>query len=410
MSASIRWLALGRLHGYYLTLNALEVVQQLVRRRRLENETLTLVSHRAATNWRQRYRTAEERIGHLLSGAPGHRPHGVPLAGRSILRLGMSDLDRYRAGPDHVVSISSRLDGPAGPRHLALMDLCLDEYIPFGRIVAAVKRICDQREAWLLRTGRHYHVYGDFLLDQHEWLRWNVKFQMTLALADARYIGCSLLWGCNHLRLNAGERSHTTIPTIADELPDPVGGEIATRAMQLAQRRHACQLRQSGEPVLNHLHEVAMLALQIRAERLALGRPPADDALPEELYACGYLHDCLEDTTTDYEDVSAAAGERVARWVAVLSQDKRRPRAERHEAYRRQIATAALAPRIVKLADLLSNLRGLRGSEGERWILRYLDVVEGDLAVIGPGLERCPSFGEARELALRWRATLASST
>ena len=91
-------------------------------------------------------------------------------------------------------------------------------------------------------------------------------------------------------------------------------------------------------------------------------------------------------------------------------QDKRLPRSEREDEYGRQIATAGLAPRVVKLADLLSNLRGLRGTEGTDWIERYLDVADRQLALISEGLDRCSSMGEARDHIVRWRHRLASAT
>lgn len=385
-------------HGCRFTVNALEVVQQLVRQHGLEDETLTLVSHRASSGWHQRYRTADERVDR-------------PFTGRRLLDLGMDDVDRIGSEPDHVVSISSLLRRPAGDRHLALMDLCLAEFAPLSRLQAGIRELCGRRGTWLLHSGRHYHVYGDFLLDETGWRDWNMRFLLQPGLVDPRYVVCSLLWGFNLLRLNAGERSFTTVPAVAVERPEPVSGEMATQARQLAERRHARQLRKSGEPMLNHLREVAELAVQIHDECLDLqGSQSERAALREELYACGYLHDALEDTNTDYEDVERAAGPSVATWVALLSQDKRLPRSEREDEYGRQIATAGLAPRVVKLADLLSNLRGLRGTEGTDWIERYLDVADRQLALISEGLDRCSSMGEARDHIVRWRHRLASAT
>lgn len=163
--------------------------------------------------------------------------------------------------------------------------------------------------------------------------------------------------------------------------------------------------------MLIHLREVANLALQIRAEFQALDDSSLHDIPAEELYACGFLHDCIEDTQADWEDVAEAAGERVADWVARLSLDKRRRRPRRDQEYERQIRTAQLAVRIVKLADLLSNLRGIRGSPEESpWIARYIGVAERQLPLIADGLDGCRSFIETRDLVLSWRTKLASAT
>jgi len=385
--------------------NALAVVQEIIERHHLQDETFTLVSHRAGASWRQRYRTADQRLQHLTARLPDRPPTGPRLLGSRVLQLRIDDLDRYRGDREHVVSISSRLAGPGGRGHLALMDLHLDEFIPPTRLAVAVRTLCDGNSSWLLRTGRQYHVYGDFLLSEPQWRRWNVQFQMPLVLANPRYIGHSLLSGCNLLRLNAGGVLHTTVPeTMVDESSP---GPTATAAMQLAQRCHASQVRRNGEPVIAHLREVADLAVQIRAGCQSLGGERAEDGSPEELYACGYLHDSIEDTNTDYEDIVQIAGVTVAQWVAQVSDDKRLPASERHAAYHRQIGGASRSARIVKLADLLSNLRGLTGHERRSWTLRYLDRVETQLDLIRDGLDRCPEYGEAVRLVHRWRGRLA---
>jgi hypothetical protein len=386
--------------------NALEVVQEIIERHRLHDETFVLVAHRAGAAWRHLYRTAEQRLRHLPPPLPGRPPTGAPALGASLLHLGLDDLDRFRTDPDHVVSISSRLTGPGGRRHLALMDLHLDEYVPPGRLAAALRALCDERPSWLLRTGRQYHVYGDFLLDEGEWRRWNLRFQMPLALTDPRYIGHSLTYGCNLLRLSAGRAFHRTVPATVDD--EPGHGPAATVAVQLAQRCHSCLVRMNGEPVIDHLREVAGLAVQILAHCRADGGGPAEDASADELYACGYLHDSIEDTEADYEDIVDAAGARVAAWVAEVSDDKRLPASRRHAAYHRQIGAASRPARIVKLADLLSNLRGLTGHEARAWAHRYLDRVAIQLDLIRDGLEQCPELFEARRLVREWRGRLAS--
>jgi hypothetical protein len=385
--------------------NALEVVQRIIERHDLQDEWFTLVTHRTSIGWRQRHRTVEDRIQHLASESADQRPRGARVQGRAMLHFGMRDLDSYRPDSGHVVSISSRLGG-RGPRgHLALMDVQPEEFIPNDRLVGAISVLCDGRAAWLLRTDRHYHVYGDFLLDEDGWMRWNLRFQMSLALADGRYVGHSLLWGCNLLRLNAGSVHQIRVPTTQPDAVDASLGPVAAAAVQLAQRRHSWQLRRGGGLVVEHLREVAELAADIRHECLERGLT-LDDVSTEQAYACGYLHDCLEDTNTDYEDVVRAAGARVAYLVAQVSMDKRLPPLPRRASYCRQIGGAPLAARIVKLADLVSNLRGLTGQEGPVWILRYLRQVELHLDLIRNQLDGTSAFGEARGLVRQWRERL----
>jgi (p)ppGpp synthase/HD superfamily hydrolase len=68
------------------------------------------------------------------------------------------------------------------------------------------------------------------------------------------------------------------------------------------------------------------------------------------------LHDTVEDTTTDYDDLAARFGNEVADWVAVLSKDKRLPEPEREETYANQLAGAGWQVRVCKLADVYDNL------------------------------------------------------
>lgn len=68
------------------------------------------------------------------------------------------------------------------------------------------------------------------------------------------------------------------------------------------------------------------------------------------------LHDVVEDTTVDFDDVAKRFGEEVATLVACMTKDKRLPEERREEEFLRQVAAAPLKARIVKLADLYDNL------------------------------------------------------
>lgn len=68
------------------------------------------------------------------------------------------------------------------------------------------------------------------------------------------------------------------------------------------------------------------------------------------------LHDVIEDTTTDYDDLCAEFGPEIARDVACLTKDKRLPEAERETAFYEQIDRGGWRVRLVKLADAYDNL------------------------------------------------------
>ncbi len=73
--------------------------------------------------------------------------------------------------------------------------------------------------------------------------------------------------------------------------------------------------------------------------------------------AAGLLHDTIEDTATDYDEVAERFGTRVADYVAVLTKDKRLPEGKRERTYFAGLARAPLPVRLCKIADSLHNVR-----------------------------------------------------
>jgi guanosine-3',5'-bis(diphosphate) 3'-pyrophosphohydrolase len=72
--------------------------------------------------------------------------------------------------------------------------------------------------------------------------------------------------------------------------------------------------------------------------------------------AAALLHDTVEDTKTDYDDLVERFGAEVAAWVALLTKDKRLPEDEREGAYCDGLAGAPWQVRVCKLGDILDNL------------------------------------------------------
>ena len=76
---------------------------------------------------------------------------------------------------------------------------------------------------------------------------------------------------------------------------------------------------------------------------------------PEVLTAAA-LHDTIEDTTTDWDELAEQFGERVAHFVALLTKDMRLPEPQREAAYRAALAAAPLPVQLCKLADVYDNV------------------------------------------------------
>jgi (p)ppGpp synthase/HD superfamily hydrolase len=145
---------------------------------------------------------------------------------------------------------------------------------------------------------------------------------------------------------------------------------LVVAAAEFAARRHVNQRRKGAqaEPYFNHLAEVAAL--------LVIATGGTDSAL----VAAAYLHDTLEDTPTEYEEVFSLFGEDVAALIAAVTDDKSLPKAERKRLQIAHAAKAAARARLLKIADKISNLRSLGASPPADWdrarALEYVDWAE----------------------------------
>jgi guanosine-3',5'-bis(diphosphate) 3'-pyrophosphohydrolase len=131
------------------------------------------------------------------------------------------------------------------------------------------------------------------------------------------------------------------------------------RAFSFAADRHAGQRRkgEAKEPYINHLAEVAWLVAYATG-----GHDPG-------VVIAALLHDTIEDTRTTAADLVGEFGSDVAGLVAEVTDDKSLPKADRK---RLQVETAphkSDRAKIIKIADKISNLRGLATSPPADWDL-----------------------------------------
>ncbi len=159
---------------------------------------------------------------------------------------------------------------------------------------------------------------------------------------------------------------------------DPVMPEQAIRplleAVAFAARAHNNQLRKDGKtPYASHPFRVCMIVRDVFG---------VDDL---QALVAAALHDTLEDTTTDFDDLQEQFGEDVARWVAALSKDKRLPEDQREKAYVAALASASWQVKVCKLADVFDNLMDSVKSEPQQRTRvfqnarRYLDGLRPNL-------------------------------
>jgi guanosine-3',5'-bis(diphosphate) 3'-pyrophosphohydrolase len=155
-------------------------------------------------------------------------------------------------------------------------------------------------------------------------------------------------------------------------MPDP--NDIVFEAAAFAARAHRHQLRKDREtPYVSHVFRVCLVVRHVFG---------FDDP---RMLAAAILHDTIEDTATDCDDIIERFGPDVARWVAALTKDMRLPDDEREEAYTRALAAADWQVKACKLADVYDNLGDCRhfSPAGRRRTAarsrRYLDTIRENL-------------------------------
>jgi (p)ppGpp synthase/HD superfamily hydrolase len=122
------------------------------------------------------------------------------------------------------------------------------------------------------------------------------------------------------------------------------------RAISFAARAHQGQLRKDrSTPYVAHPLRVMTVLLTVFQ---------VDDP---ELLATAVLHDCIEDTTTDCDDLERQFGLRVAKYVALLSKDKRKLEEDRERTYFATLSAAPAEVKLCKLADVYDNLLDCQG-------------------------------------------------
>src|SRR6187397_2148737 len=147
-----------------------------------------------------------------------------------------------------------------------------------------------------------------------------------------------------------------------------VDKELIRRAFDEAERAHRGQVRRSGEPFINQPLGVALICAQLH--------------LDEQTIAAALLHDVIEDTETDLDELKAAFGPDIALLVEGVTkltrvQFQSREQAEA-ENYRKLIIAMAEDVRVIliKLADRLHNLREIEYLGKQKQVQKAKETLE----------------------------------
>jgi (p)ppGpp synthase/HD superfamily hydrolase len=162
-------------------------------------------------------------------------------------------------------------------------------------------------------------------------------------------------------------------------------------ALDFAAQRHSAQRRKGPDaaPYVNHLIEVAALVANVAH---------IEDV---EVLMAAVLHDVLEDTPTTSDEVSARFGERVCRFVLALSDDKSLPRRQRREIILEELPRMDALVKVVKLADLTSNIKLLPPTWSEEHKREYLEWSEHAAKICAPECEPLAELYWERAVATR---------
>jgi guanosine-3',5'-bis(diphosphate) 3'-pyrophosphohydrolase len=145
-------------------------------------------------------------------------------------------------------------------------------------------------------------------------------------------------------------------------------------AVAFAARAHRGQTRKDGEtPYASHVFRVCLVLAHVFGVR------------DQRVLTAAVLHDTLEDTTTDFDDLAERWDAEIATWAAMLSKDKRLPEEEREDAYCTTLSGAPWQVQVCKLADMFDNTLDMgqlppgRRPHTIQRLRRYLEALRSNL-------------------------------
>jgi len=125
---------------------------------------------------------------------------------------------------------------------------------------------------------------------------------------------------------------------------------LVQQAESLAKTKHEGQFRKNKETeYFEHLKNVVF-------ELKSMG------ITDENMLCAGWLHDTIEDTDTDYDNIVKNFNKEIADYVASVTKDTRLIKEEQEKQYIIQLENASWQAKIVKLADIIANFKDLENS------------------------------------------------
>ncbi len=140
------------------------------------------------------------------------------------------------------------------------------------------------------------------------------------------------------------------------------------KAFTLADKRHATQVRRSGEPYIIHPVAVAEVV--------------AEMGLDTDAIVAALLHDCLEDTATSYDEIATEFGVAVAQMVEGVTKLTRVQYSSLEEQQMENLRKMFMAMSkdirviLIKIADRLHNMRTMQYQKPEKQVSKSMETME----------------------------------
>jgi len=152
---------------------------------------------------------------------------------------------------------------------------------------------------------------------------------------------------------------------------------ILLKALHFAADKHRDQRRKdvNTSPYINHPIGVAQILSEVGG---------VDDP---EILAAAILHDTVEDTETSLAELSREFGDRVARIVSEVTDDKSLSKADRKKRQIEHAPELSEEGALVKVADKISNVTDVSNNPPSGWdINRRMEYLDWAERVVG----KCP--------------------
>ena len=125
---------------------------------------------------------------------------------------------------------------------------------------------------------------------------------------------------------------------------------LVKNARSLAKKKHEGQFRKNCETeYFEHLKDVVK-----ELKRMGITN--------DDILCTGWLHDTIEDTDTDYDEIHKKFNDKIADYVASVTKDTRLIKEEQEKQYIIQLENAPWQAKVVKLGDIIANFKDLVNS------------------------------------------------